>query len=114
MAGGLLEAFEEIPISASISAVLHGLAWSTSIIMARWKVRHGAVERPLSPGGRDRLDAVEELKTAPIKRDQIRRQLEPMGDLERLAGKVTLGRANARDLVALRQSRPNTMASSAS
>jgi DNA mismatch repair protein MutS len=51
-----------------------------------------------------RLDAVEELKTAPIKRDQIRRQLEPMGDLERLAGKVTLGRANARDLVALRQS----------
>ncbi len=51
-----------------------------------------------------RLDAIEELKTAPIKRDQIRRQLEPMGDLERLAGKVTLGRANARDLVALRQS----------
>jgi DNA mismatch repair protein MutS len=50
-----------------------------------------------------RLDAVQELKTAPIKRDQIRRQLEPMGDLERLAGKITLGRATARDLVTLRQ-----------
>jgi DNA mismatch repair protein MutS len=45
-----------------------------------------------------RLDVVEELKTTPIKRDQIRRQLEPMADLERLTGKVTLNRANARDL----------------
>ncbi len=51
-----------------------------------------------------RLDAVAELKTAPIKRDQIRRQLEHMADLERLAGKITLGRANARDLLALRNS----------
>lgn len=51
-----------------------------------------------------RLDAVEELKTSTIKRDQLRRQLEPMSDLERLCGKVTLGRANARDLIALRQS----------
>jgi DNA mismatch repair protein MutS len=51
-----------------------------------------------------RLDAVEELKTATIKRDQLRRMLEPMADLERLAGKITLGRANARDLIALRQS----------
>jgi DNA mismatch repair protein MutS len=37
-------------------------------------------------------------------RDQIRRQLESMTDLERLAGKITMGRANARDLVALRLS----------
>lgn len=51
-----------------------------------------------------RLDAVDELKTSTIKRDQLRRQLEPMGDLERLCGKVTLGRANARDLIALRLS----------
>ncbi|NOT62156.1 MAG: DNA mismatch repair protein MutS, partial [Acidobacteria bacterium] len=51
-----------------------------------------------------RLDAVEELKSAPIKRDQLRRQLESMSDLERLAGKITLGRANARDLLALRNS----------
>ncbi len=51
-----------------------------------------------------RLDAVEELKASTIKRDQLRRMLEPMADLERLAGKITLGRANARDLIALRQS----------
>ncbi len=51
-----------------------------------------------------RLNAVEELKAAAIKRDQLRRMLEPMADLERLAGKITLNRANARDLIALRQS----------
>lgn len=51
-----------------------------------------------------RLDAVDELRSSTIKRDQLRRQLEPMGDLERLCGKVTLGRANARDLIALRLS----------
>jgi DNA mismatch repair protein MutS len=51
-----------------------------------------------------RFDAVAELKNSLIKRDQIRRQLESMTDLERLAGKITLGRANARDLVALRLS----------
>src|SRR5215475_12229871 len=51
-----------------------------------------------------RLDSVEELKTSAIKRDRLRQKLEPMADLERLAGKITLGRANARDLIALRQS----------
>ena len=51
-----------------------------------------------------RLDSVDELKSSTIKRDQLRRQLEPMGDLERLCGKVTLGRANARDLIALKNS----------
>ncbi|MFN7945007.1 MAG: DNA mismatch repair protein MutS [Blastocatellia bacterium] len=51
-----------------------------------------------------RLDAVEELKGSAIRRDQARRLLEPLADIERLAGRITLGRANARDLVALRQS----------
>ncbi len=51
-----------------------------------------------------RLDSVDELKQSTIKRDQLRRLLEPMGDLERLCGKVTLGRANGRDLIALRLS----------
>ena len=51
-----------------------------------------------------RLDAVEELKASAIKRDQLRRMLETMADLERLAGKITLGRATPRDLLALKQS----------
>jgi DNA mismatch repair protein MutS len=51
-----------------------------------------------------RLDSVDELKASAIKRDRLRQKLEPMADLERLAGKITLGRATARDLTALRQS----------
>ncbi|MCI0661519.1 MAG: DNA mismatch repair protein MutS [Acidobacteria bacterium] len=51
-----------------------------------------------------RQDAVEEMKSSALKRDRMRRMLEPMGDLERLSGKITLGRANARDLIALKLS----------
>lgn len=50
-----------------------------------------------------RLDAVAELKGATITRDQLRRLLERVADLERLASKITLNRANARDLISLRQ-----------
>jgi DNA mismatch repair protein MutS len=51
-----------------------------------------------------RLDAVEELKASAIKRDQTLRLLDSMADLERLAGKITMNRANARDLLALKLS----------
>jgi DNA mismatch repair protein MutS len=64
--------------------------------LLRPSVRIGEIET--------RLDSVEELKASAIKRDRLRQKLEPMADLERLAGKITLGRANARDLTALRQS----------
>jgi DNA mismatch repair protein MutS len=51
-----------------------------------------------------RLDAVAEFKQNSIKRDQVRRLLETLADLERLAGKITLGRINPRELQSLRQS----------
>jgi DNA mismatch repair protein MutS len=51
-----------------------------------------------------RLDAVAEFKQNSIKRDQVRRMLESLADLERLAGKITLGRINPRELQSLRQS----------
>jgi DNA mismatch repair protein MutS len=51
-----------------------------------------------------RLEAVGELKSTTILRDNLRRGIEKMGDLERLSGRVTMGRANARDLLALGQS----------
>jgi DNA mismatch repair protein MutS len=51
-----------------------------------------------------RLDAVAEFKQNSIKRDQVRRLLESLADLERLAGKITLGRINPRELQSLRQS----------
>ncbi len=51
-----------------------------------------------------RLDAVEEQKNALILRDRLRTQLKSIVDLERLMARISLGRANARDLVALKTS----------
>ncbi len=51
-----------------------------------------------------RLDAVEELKGAFILRDRLRSDLKRVSDLERLMGRISLGRATARDLVALKSS----------
>ncbi len=51
-----------------------------------------------------RLDAVEELVKNTIAREELRRVLATVQDLERLLSKVTLETANARDLLALKQS----------
>src|SRR5712692_2465913 len=51
-----------------------------------------------------RLDAVEETKNALILRDRLRTELKRIVDLERLMARISLGRANARDLVALKTS----------
>ena len=49
-----------------------------------------------------RLSAVEELKRATILRDRLRSELKKISDLERLIGRISLGRATPRDMVALR------------
>jgi DNA mismatch repair protein MutS len=49
-----------------------------------------------------RQDAVAALVDTPAARDALRRQLEGVGDLERLTSRAALGQAHARDLVALR------------
>jgi DNA mismatch repair protein MutS len=50
------------------------------------------------------LAAVSSFRDDQIYREEIREQLEGIYDLERLNGRVVLGRANARDLVALKAS----------
>lgn len=52
----------------------------------------------------DRLDSVAKLKDAFILRSELRELLSGVYDMERIAGKITLGTCNARDLVSLRQS----------
>jgi DNA mismatch repair protein MutS len=52
----------------------------------------------------ERLDAVAELKSATVVREEIRKTLEGILDLERLTSRVTLGVATPRDLLALRGS----------
>jgi DNA mismatch repair protein MutS len=51
-----------------------------------------------------RLDAVAELRSRTMAREEIRKTLECILDLERLTSRVTLGVATPRDLLALRQS----------
>jgi len=51
-----------------------------------------------------RLDAVEALKAQTVAREEIRRELESVLDLERLTSRVTLGIAGPRDLLALKAS----------
>lgn len=51
-----------------------------------------------------RLDAVERLKAQTVAREEIRRELEGVLDLERLTSRVTLGVATPRDLLALKAS----------
>jgi DNA mismatch repair protein MutS len=51
-----------------------------------------------------RLDAVQELRNHTVLREEIRHNLAGVQDLERLAGRVTLGVASPRDLLGLRQS----------
>ena len=52
----------------------------------------------------ERLGAVENLKAGTVAREEIRRELEGILDLERLTSRITLGVATPRDLLALRGS----------
>ena len=53
---------------------------------------------------RERHAALACLKEDPLTRERLRETLEKIYDLERLNGRVALGRANARDLLALKSS----------
>ncbi|MCP4668564.1 MAG: DNA mismatch repair protein MutS, partial [Deltaproteobacteria bacterium] len=53
---------------------------------------------------RKRLAALASLKDDPLLRGEVREELKEIYDLERLNGRISLGRANARDLLALKDS----------
>ena len=52
----------------------------------------------------DRLDAVEELKDSIILRGDVVEALKKVYDIERLAGKISYGNANGRDIISLKNS----------
>ena len=64
--------------------------------MLRPSVRRGEIEA--------RLSAVENLYASQMKRDRLRTLLREIADLERLIGRINMGTATPRDLVALRRS----------
>lgn len=53
---------------------------------------------------RKRLDAIEELANSAFLRTDLRKLLDKVYDLERLAGRIAYGNANARDIIALKVS----------
>ncbi len=55
------------------------------------------------PGIRKRLDAVEELRNDPIKANNISNSLRYIYDFQRLTARIATGRADARDLIALKK-----------
>ncbi|MFB3926408.1 MAG: DNA mismatch repair protein MutS [Syntrophales bacterium] len=67
----------------------------------RWWLRYPLVEVEKI---RERLSAVFEIKVHHLLREELRKNLSSMADLQRLASRVSMGAANARDLVALKAS----------
>ncbi len=71
-----------------------------SRLLKQWTLRPSMKKGEITA----RLDAVEELKNALILRDRLRSELKKVSDLERLIGRISMGRATPRDLVALKNS----------
>lgn len=64
------------------------------------------IERPLMNQAaiEQRLNVVESLHDSFMEREQLREALKSVYDLERLAGRISFGNVNARDLIQLKQS----------
>lgn len=64
------------------------------------------MERPLLDkiAIHNRLEVVDQFKTAFIEREQLQEALKTVYDLERLAGRISFGNVNARDLIQLKES----------
>jgi DNA mismatch repair protein MutS len=67
----------------------------------RWLLKYPLLD-PVRIG--ERLAAVADIKDRHLLRDGLRRSLKDIADLERLGSRISLGVANARDLVALKAS----------
>jgi DNA mismatch repair protein MutS len=87
--------------STTLLGVLDQCVSSVGARLLKQWILHPSVDREEIE---TRWDAVEELLGNTIGREEMRRQLGTVQDLERLLSKVTLETANARDLLALKQS----------
>lgn len=89
----------------SIQGSLLGILDLTVTAMGARRLKQW-IREPLNrlPAIRERLDAVELLTDSILLRNDLRAALRHIYDLERLSGRIAAGTANARDLVALRDS----------
>ena len=97
-----LELFEPRSVRGREDATLVGVLDSTACALGSRRLRDW-IRRPLlDPAAiEDRLDAVEELTRDVRSRERLQTLLRDVYDLERLIGRVSRERANARDLRAL-------------
>ncbi|MFP8954400.1 DNA mismatch repair protein MutS [Natrialbaceae archaeon A-arb3/5] len=102
-----LELFEPRAVRGRDDATLVGVLDETASALGGRKLRDW-LRRPLLEPDRieSRLDAVEELTSAVQAREELHELLRDVYDLERLIGRISRERANARDLRSLR----NTLA----
>jgi DNA mismatch repair protein MutS len=104
-----LELFEPLFAGESREATLISVLDETSTAMGARLLRQRLLRPSIEPAEIEaRLDAVEEMAQETIRRAEIRKVLEAVGDLERLLARVTLGTATPRDLLALGRSLEKT------
>ncbi len=96
----LVEALDGSRTRALIGVIDESVTGMGARLLKQWLLRPSMKLGELNA----RLDAVEEQKSALILRDRLRSELKNIVDLERLMARISLGRANARDLVALKTS----------
>lgn len=98
----------ELVASSSTGERKGSLLWAldrTKTAMGRRTLRRWVMRPLLSPAAiRRRQDAVAELLGETVTRGEIAQALRGVCDLERLAGKIAYGTANARDLLSLADS----------
>jgi DNA mismatch repair protein MutS len=87
--------------SATLVRAIDETATSMGARLLRGWILRPSISRDEIEG---RLEAVATLKSQTVAREEIRRKLEEILDLERLTSRVTLGVATPRDLLALRGS----------
>ncbi|MDE3195112.1 MAG: DNA mismatch repair protein MutS, partial [Acidobacteriota bacterium] len=93
------------PIFSDGGATLIGILDQTATGMGGRLMRHRLLRPALDRGEiESRLDAVSDLVRETILRAELRKQLAPVLDIERLAAKVTIGSAGPRELLALGRS----------
>ncbi len=98
-----LELFEPRAVYGREEATLFGVLDETSSALGGRKLRDWLRRPLLEPAQIDaRLDAVEELTGAVQTREELQDLLRDVYDLERLIGRISRERANARDLRSLR------------
>ena len=99
-----LELFSTIQEGKKVGSLIHVLDMTSTAMggrRLRWWLNYPLV---VPEKIQERLAAVSELKESHMLRGDVRRLLTHVYDLERLGSRVSMGAANARDLIALKDS----------